>query len=67
MEVLMYQTKVITSKRQTDFENRVARFLNSVSESYGTIHSIHYSAGWNGNEVVYTAMILFREEDSYEG
>ncbi len=62
----MLKVKTITSKRQTDFENRVARFLNSVLESYGTIDSIHYGTGWNGSEVVYTAMILYREENSYE-
>ena len=62
----MLKVKTITSKRQTDFENRVARFLNSVSESYGTIHSIHYSAGWNGNEGIYTALIIYEEESVHE-
>ena len=60
----MRKTKVIMSKRQTDFENRVSRFLNSVLESYGSIRSIHYSAGWNGNEVIYTAMIIYEEEET---
>jgi len=59
----MSSVKIITSKRQTDFEYRVSRFLNSVLESYGKIRSIHYSAGWNGAEGIYTAMIIYEEED----
>ncbi len=63
----MLKTKVIMSKRQTDFQNQVERFLNSKTDwgfSYD-IQNILYSIAITGNSIYHSALIIY--DDLCEG
>lgn len=59
----MIKVKTITSKSQTDFENRIERFLKSVSDMYGYVESMHYSIAIEGKDIYRSVMITYYEED----
>ena len=64
----MLKTKVIMSKRQTDFQNQVERFIKSLSGSDDRLfEEIHYAISADGNDVWHSALIEydeFRREES---
>ena len=60
----MIKVKTITSKRQTDFDNQLTKFLNSLEEQCVGIRSIEYAITTDNREIFRSAMVLYEEEES---
>lgn len=57
----MTKVKTITSKRQTDFENQMERYLNSIldiEDGEEVFYSIKYSIAIDGKDVYRSAVII---------
>ena len=64
----MRKTKVIMSKRQTDFQNQVDRFLNSKTDwdAYCFIQDILYSIAIENGSIYHSALIIYDDLDREE-
>ena len=62
----MSLVKSITSKRQTDFEASINKFLKSVYEQHGVVDEIHYAIAVDGKDVYRSALVIYEEEPVYE-
>lgn len=60
----MLKVKTITSKRQTDFENQVDRFLRSIWDSHDMyLENIYYAISADGKEIYRSAMVVYNERE----
>lgn len=66
------KSKVVTSKRQTDFQNQLDRVLDSINTSDDfVLQDIHYAiaATSDGKDIVHSALVTYweqKEGDAYE-